>query len=195
MLIIILIGLSLWVLIPIDSTRLGREGMRLGLDLQGGVRLLYQADLEGHEDKVQAMNGAIGVIERRINVLGVSEPVINKMGEDQILIELPGVSETEKAKELIGLTALLEFREWNEQQEDWIPAAGVIDGEELVLTSQYFEEDTKVVIDTINNKPLLLFTWNPVGTELSRQITGRLIGEQMAIFLGVNRWKVKTAGR
>lgn len=103
----------LWVLVPIDSERFGRTGIQYGLDLQGGVRLVYQADLsqvaQGTEKEI--INGVTSVIASRINPLGVTEPNIELRGEDQIVVEIPNLSVTDIQKERIGRTALLEFRE------------------------------------------------------------------------------------
>jgi preprotein translocase subunit SecD len=165
----------------------GREAMRLGLDLQGGLHMVYQADLSEVEPgtEAEAISGAMAVIERRINVFGVTEPVIQKQGEDRILVELPGVSEAEKAKGLIGETTLLEFRELIENEEgepEWIPATGTVDGKEKVLNSGYFRENTYVTTSQLG-EVLLVFEWNDEGSKLSEQITGRLIDKPLAIFL------------
>ena len=79
---------------------LGREAMRLGLDLQGGIHMVYQAALSSVESgkENEAIDGAITVIEKRINILGVTEPVIQKQGADRILVELPGIAEADKAR-------------------------------------------------------------------------------------------------
>jgi len=158
----------------------GREEMRLGLDLQGGVHMVYQADFSEVEPgaESEAIDGAIAVIERRINILGVTEPVIQKQGGDRILVELPGVSEAEKAKGLIGQTALLEFREQVEGEGgklEWVPATGVVDGQEKVLTSSYFKENTYLSQGDLGGL-LLIFEWNEEGSQLSEQITERLLG-------------------
>jgi preprotein translocase subunit SecD len=165
----------------------GREAMRLGLDLQGGIHMVYQADLSevepGTED--EAISGAMAVIEQRINVFGVTEPVIQKQGGDRILVELPGVSEAEKAKGLIGETALLEFRELVENADgeaEWIPATGTVDGKEKILNSGYFKENTYVATSQLG-EVLLVFEWDDEGSVLSEQITGRLIDKPMGIFL------------
>ena len=164
-----------------------REAMRLGLDLQGGIHMVYQADFTdvepGGED--EAIDGAIAVIERRINILGVTEPVIQKQGGDRIIVELPGVSEAEKAKGLIGETALLEFRELVQGEDgefEWVPATATIDGEEKTLTSGYFKENTYVTTDELS-RILIIFEWNEEGSEISGEVTGRLIGQPLAIFL------------
>jgi len=165
----------------------GREEMRLGLDLQGGIHIVYQADFSEIEPgaESEAINGAIAVIERRINVFGVMEPVIQRQGDDRILVELPGVSEAEEAKELIGETALIEFREqvMNEDGEiEWIPLTGTIDGQERVLSSAYFQENTYVDRDNLG-RWLLVFEWSDEGRELCAQITPRILGQPMGIFL------------
>ena len=87
----------------------GPLGLRLGLDLQGGVMLIYQAELEGVTD--DQMAGLVGTIERRVNAFGVTEPSIQVMGGDRLLIQLPGVEDVDEAKQLIGQTAKLDFKE------------------------------------------------------------------------------------
>jgi preprotein translocase subunit SecD len=165
----------------------GREAMRLGLDLQGGIHMVYQADLSEVEPgtESEAISGAMAVIEQRINVFGVTEPVIQKQGGDRILVELPGVSEAEKAKALIGETTLLEFREWVEGEGgemQWVPATGIVDDQEKILNSGYFKENTYLVQDEMGGV-LLIFEWDEEGSELSEQITGRLLGKPLGIFL------------
>jgi len=96
------------------------KGFNLGLDLQGGAHLVYQADvsdLEGDE-KAPSVEGVRDVIERRINGIGVSEPVVQttKVGDDyRIIIELPGVTDINEAITMIGETPILEFKEQNDQ--------------------------------------------------------------------------------
>ena len=182
-----LFSICLWVLLPLESERFGREGIRLGLDLKGGIHMVYQADLSGIEPgkEAEAIDGAIAVIERRVDILGVTEPVIQKQGEDRILVELPGVSEAEKAKSLIGETALLEFRELviNEDgEEEWIPTTATINGETKVLNSSYFKENTYVNRDNFGNL-LLVFEWTEEGSKLSEEITRRLLNKPLGIFL------------
>src|SRR3990167_10726685 len=69
----------------------------LGLDLQGGVNLIYQADLSTVDDKAAAMGGLRDVIERRVNLFGVSEPVVQIQGEDRLVVSLPGVKDVQQA--------------------------------------------------------------------------------------------------
>jgi len=164
----------------------GREAMRLGLDLRGGIHMVYLADFSDIEpgQEEEAIDGAVAVIERRINILGVTEPVIQKQGTDRILMELPGISEADKAKRLIGQTALIEFRELKIKggEEEWVPATAVIGGQEKELNSSYFKENTYVTTGQLG-EVLLIFEWNSEGRKLSEEVTGRLIGEPLGIYL------------
>jgi preprotein translocase subunit SecD len=187
LILVIILALFAFAVCALIYPLFGREEMRLGLDLRGGIHMVYKADVSEVEPgtEAEAVDGAIAVIERRINILGVTEPVIQKQGADRILVELPGVSEAEKAKGLIGQTALLEFREWVEGEGgemEWVPATATVDGKEKVLNSGYFKENTYVTRDNMG-RILLIFEWNEEGSTLSEQITGRLIGQPLAIFL------------
>ena len=90
-------------------------GLKLGLDLQGGSHLVYQSDLKNEigesipPTKTQ-MQALIKTIERRVNSSGLGEPIIQLLGDDRILIQLPGIVDPERAKKLIGETARLEFK-------------------------------------------------------------------------------------
>jgi len=90
--------------------------VHLGLDLQGGAHLLYSAnttDIEAGQES-SAMEGVRDVIERRVNAIGVSEPVVHssKVGEDwRLIVELPGVTDIDQAIGAIGETPFLEFKE------------------------------------------------------------------------------------
>jgi preprotein translocase subunit SecD len=113
-LILIIFGFALWGILPLQGERFGRQGLRLGLDLVGGVHLVYQADFpEGAtgEEQSRDMDRALTTIERRINKYGVTEPIIQQMGEDRILVQLPGFTDIDAAKSLVEQTGFLEFRE------------------------------------------------------------------------------------
>ena len=182
----IIMALFAFAIIALVYPLWGREAMRLGLDLRGGIHMVYQADLSDIESgkEGEAIDGAVAVIERRINILGVTEPVIQKQGADRILVELPGIGEADKAKKLIGQTALIEFRELKikDGEEEWIPATAVIGGQEKELNSSYFRDNTYVTTGQFG-EVLLIFEWNKEGQKLSEEITGRLIGEPLGIYL------------
>jgi protein-export membrane protein SecD len=85
--------------------------VNLGLDLQGGMRLVLEIDrsnIDKEHDK-DLLDRAFTVIENRINKLGVAEPTVQKQGNDRIIVELPGLKDEESAKNVIGRTAQLEF--------------------------------------------------------------------------------------
>lgn len=86
------------------------ESVKLGLDIQGGVVVIYEAqtDLQG-EELQQTMEQTQSIISRRVNELGLMEPVVTIQGLNRIRIELPGVADAEEALEIVGQTALLEF--------------------------------------------------------------------------------------
>ena len=172
----------------------GRETMRLGLDLQGGIHMVYRADLSAVEpgEEAAVMEGVMAVISNRINPLGVTEPVIQKQGQDRILVELPGLSITDKEKERLSRVALLEFGElvadgeeakWENELGRWKPTTAVIDGEEKALTSRYFRENTYVDQDNMGRIELL-FEWDKEGSKISEEVTSRLIGKPLGIFEG-----------
>ena len=87
--------------------------IKLGLDLKGGTSFLLKMDLSQIDaaGKGQAIRQAIEILERRVNKFGVSEPIIQSVGEDRILIQLPGLSEEVRAdaRRTIEQTAYLEF--------------------------------------------------------------------------------------
>lgn len=90
--------------------------VRLGLDLQGGTSLLYQADVAKipDADRASALAGVRDVIERRVNAFGIAEPVIQTSqvgGQHRVSVDLAGVKDINEAIKLIGETPLLEFRE------------------------------------------------------------------------------------
>jgi len=100
---------------------LSRLKINLGLDLQGGIHLIYKVDTSGVESgKVQdALNGLQDVIERRVNAFGVAEPLIETSksgGEQRLIVELAGVKDIEAAKAMIKETPFLEFKKLAEQQ-------------------------------------------------------------------------------
>src|SRR3990167_1356610 len=101
--------------------------VKLGLDLKGGTNLFLRADMSGINDaeKDKALEAAKEVIERRVNALGVTESIVqtSKVGGDyRIIVELPGITNVEEAKQLVGQTAKLEFRQFIEPEV----AAGTI---------------------------------------------------------------------
>lgn len=128
-LIVVLVLLALWQLryswvyfnltpekiasIPKDVYRkIHSRALHLGLDLRGGMHIVLQVEkgkLSDEEFK-GAVERALEIIRNRVDQFGVAEPVIQRQGEDKILVQLPGVVDRERAREIIGKTALLEFK-------------------------------------------------------------------------------------
>ncbi|HQP12758.1 MAG TPA: hypothetical protein PK470_08350, partial [Candidatus Omnitrophota bacterium] len=104
------IAACLYFALPLDKK------VNLGLDLQGGMHLVMKVDTEklDEEAKKDAVPRAIEILRNRIDQLGVAEPVIQRQGENQIIVQLPGVTDRDKAKELIGTVAQLDFSMVNE---------------------------------------------------------------------------------
>ena len=87
---------------------------KLGLDLKGGTSLVYQGQPTPQQPEVtpEAIDRAIEIIRQRIDTLGVSEPEIQRVGSDNIDVSLPGVSDIDRAVDVIGTTAQLQFYDW-----------------------------------------------------------------------------------
>jgi protein-export membrane protein SecD len=112
--ILVIFAFTLWALLPFDGERLGKKGLHLGLDLVGGVHLVYQAQFADNAtaaEKSAAVERAVLTIQKRIDAYGVAEPIIQKLGEDRILIQLPGFTDIDAAKNLVQQTGFLDFRE------------------------------------------------------------------------------------
>jgi len=97
--------------IKLGPIKIDREiKIRQGLDLQGGLQVLLEADLPpGQSVDAEAMNAAKGIVENRVNALGVVEPLIQLQGGNRIIVELPGIEDPDLAIRTIGRTGLLEF--------------------------------------------------------------------------------------
>jgi len=97
---------------PGELLHLQQKAIRLGLDLQGGIHVVLRVKMEELDEasRKDAVERAIQVIRNRVDGLGVAEPVIQKSGNDRIIVDLPGYTDANRAEELIGQTALLEFK-------------------------------------------------------------------------------------
>ncbi len=123
-------ALIVWPTVPANTpfeNFWNKTKFHLGLDLQGGTHLVYQADVSEipSDDRASAVEGVRDVIERRVNAFGVAEPVVqtNKVGgEYRVIIELAGIKDVNSAIAMIGETPLLEFKEQDPNfQEELTP--------------------------------------------------------------------------
>jgi preprotein translocase subunit SecD len=196
LIIIVVFAVAAAIVFPLNGGAIGNKPVQLGLDLKGGVHMVYQADLSKVPAKEQdaAMNADILAITQRVDVFGVTNPIIQRQGTDRLLVELPGISDVEKAKAVIGQTAILEFGElvtdpndpaikWKDDLGNWKPAMGVLNGQQVELTSGFFKQNTYITTDSVG-RILLMFQWDSDGSQLSGQITQRLLQKPLGIFSG-----------
>ncbi|MDD5098764.1 MAG: protein translocase subunit SecD [Candidatus Colwellbacteria bacterium] len=156
---------------------------KLGLDLIGGSALVYDIDLTSipKSEQQSVLNGLKEVIEKRINLYGVSEPrvrVIDKGERKQLLVEIAGEKDLGAAAEQIGETPLLDFREnCSATSEQMIICS------QTELTGRYI---TRAVVSTSQQgiaKPVVSIEFNEEGAKLFEEITARNVGKPLAIFL------------
>lgn len=206
LLIIGIIGLCVYYTFP-----LGKH-INLGLDLQGGMHLLLKVDtshLEG-KDKFAACDRAIEVIRNRIDEFGVREPSIQRQGEDEIVVQLPGVTDRQRAIDLIGKTAMLEFKIVSNDTDKLKEAiAGrVPEGYELKYASEeneplLLEKQAVLAGDTLTDasvrfdqsqfsEPIVALHFNPAGAKKFAEVTAANVGRRLAIVLD---GKVQSAPR
>ena len=141
--IIILAAIALYVVVPgspglhisVGSFQLDRDfEIKQGLDLQGGVQVLLEADLEpGQELEPGALDVAASIIDNRVNALGVVEPLVQTQGDRRIIVELPGVGDPDQAIATIKETGLLEFIDAGDL---FIPAGTMVQTTFPVLESE-----------------------------------------------------------
>ncbi len=168
---------------------------QLGLDLEGGVELLYAADLSQIEPdgRSQAMEGLRDVINRRINVLGVREPEIEvtQSGSNyRLKVRIPGITDPEQAIQEIGRTPYLEFEEprddFNEIQTANQNVVGTGEGtlqnpfQPSVLTGRYLEKAI-VVFDSNTMEPTVSLQFNEEGAKIFEELTEKFTGMPLAI--------------
>lgn len=141
--------------------------IRQGLDLQGGTHIVMQAE-ETQENPVtpEAMNQVVGIMQKRINEMGLTEPIIQREGTSRIIIELPGEKDPQKAIETIGKTAVLEFKD-----EEGNTA---LTGEDL--------RDAKEQMDQGKN-PVVALEFSDEGGDKFARLTEANIGRHIGIYL------------
>ena len=157
-----------------------REPVKLGLDLKGGVYAVLEASPEKEGDVIdnETMNSLIEVLDRRINGIGVAESVVQKAGNNRVIIELPGISDTIEAINMIGKTALLEFKIMDEN--------GNLGP--TLLTGGALKK-AQVGYGNLG-EPQINFEMKPEGAIEFARITRENVGKQLAIVLD---GKVQTA--
>lgn len=153
--------------------------LKLGLDLRGGSQLLLQALPAPPlvpEITTEVMRGVETVINNRINSLGVSETLVQRSGKDRLIVELPGIKDPQQAKDRIGTTALLEFKELA------VDAEGKPVWKDVGLTGSEFKhaQASPMVSGGLWR---VSFEFKPEGAKKFGELTSRLVGRQIGIFL------------
>ncbi|MBS4022199.1 MAG: protein translocase subunit SecD [Dethiobacter sp.] len=164
-----LLTLSLVVLLLLALSAVSFQhalsNINLGLDLRGGVYVLLQA-VETGDSGGDTLDRAITVLRNRIDSLGVTEPLIQKEGDDRIRIELAGYEDQRRAKEVIGTTAMLRF---------------IGPDNEVILTGGDLK-DARASYDD-RNLPAVSLEFNPEGSRLFAEATEKFLGQPIIIYL------------
>jgi protein-export membrane protein SecD len=181
--------------------------LKQGLDLQGGLQVLLEADSEAlaiyRGDQLDALEAAKVIVENRVNGLGVSEPLVQRQGENRIIVELPGIDNPDQAIATLKGTGLLEFVEMGQQ---FFPAGTLIEtdlggslaassgvtGTQGLLnpqTGQPFRtimtgadlRSAQVGFDDLTSAPMIVFELSDTGRTIFRDYTSQHLGEVVAI--------------
>ncbi len=168
---------------------------KLGLDLAGGTELIYRADTSGVQgDKQGALNSLRDIIDRRVNLFGVAEPLVQLekssavagTQEDRLLVELPGVTDVKAAVDALGKTPVLEFKlrsatpiEANGTTTNYIPTG--LTGRYVKSAELQFSSGTSG--STAANEPIVVLHFNDEGAKLFEKLTRENVGGTLAIFL------------
>jgi preprotein translocase subunit SecD len=171
--------------------------LTLGLDLQGGVHLVYET--VDPNPTVEQLEGTIEVIRNRVDAFGVAEPTIQSLGSNRVIVQLPGVQDVKAAKDLIGAPAVLDFRELvlvpnldnNDEQVDskddadgeveslkaeWQIASSTVEGEQIYINGErLIPGSAQVGFDPTTGSPEVLFQFDRQGSEAFRLLTRKLI--------------------
>ena len=210
--IIALVILSLYAIWPPFSAR-DKEGkvtqkgkINLGLDLQGGMHLVLKVDIEKvpPEGRKDAVDRAIEIIRNRIDQFGVGEMSIQKQGKDHIVVQLPGITDRERALEIVGKTAHLEFRVVSDDTELLKKAINnePVEGYELKYMDSprggsepiLLEKEAALTGDLLVNaqtefsssgfgEPYVSLTFNSKGADIFSKLTAVNVGRRLAILL------------
>ncbi len=182
-------------------TGLTKFPFKLGLDLSGGTHLVYHADVSkvASTEVKDSMSALRDVIERRVNVFGVSEPVVavqdggfSNAGEERLIVDLPGVTDVSKAVAMIGQTPLLEFKTVNPNPPKTQNITVGKDGVANItapdpylptnLTGRYLDKAI-LEFNQTTGEPVVSLQFNTEGSILFEKITRENVGKPVAIFL------------
>lgn len=178
----------------VNQSTAGSRPFSYGLDLVGGTELVYKADTSNVENPGEAMDTLKEVIERRVNIFGVSEPLVQTESaglvtgnaEERLIVELPGVKDLDRAIQLIGQTPILEFRLARPDFQDLAATNTEATIEDLflpaTLTGRYLER-ARVEFEPNTQAALVSLEFNEEGKEIFATITREHRGEILGIVL------------
>lgn len=145
-----------------------QENINLGLDLQGGASVLLQAiPQEGQTITTEDMEKLTAVMRNRVDEFGVAEPIIQREGEDRLIVELAGIENPDEAIEMLGKTARLEFKD---------PSG------EVILTGADLA-NSSAMIDSITGQNVVTLEFTEEGAKKFASATARLVGQEISIYL------------
>ncbi len=190
--ILVVAGLLTWFVVstngPTDAHR-----VKLGLDLAGGTELVYKADTSGiTTDEKGALDALREVVDRRVNLFGVAEPLVQLEKssavagevENRLIVELPGVTDVAAAVAALGETPVLEFKLAREIMVNGTSTAAF---EPTGLTGRYLKNaELQFGSSTgqgLANDSIIVLNFTPEGAELFEKITTENVGQVLAIFL------------
>ncbi|MCK5021736.1 MAG: protein translocase subunit SecD [Candidatus Pacebacteria bacterium] len=190
----IILVLAIFIAFFALKTEETRFPYKFGLDIAGGTHLIYKADISRIDSSEigDSMSSLRDVIERRTNLFGVTEPLVqiengsiqDGQKEQRLIVELPGVTDIEKAVAMIGQTPLLEFRLAKE-----LPLDDGVEGseprlifEDTGITGSLIEK-AQLQFDSVSGEPTVLLSFNKEGKDIFSKATRENIGQILAIFL------------
>ena len=174
----VIISLAIWSILTYP--------VKLGLDLKGGTQVILKAtqiqpaggtnDTKSSNVSSDAIDKAMLIMLNRIDKLGISEPLVTKDFSNNIVIQLPGVDNPDKAVEIIGKTAILEFKivEGYDENNNYKLGPTLITGDKLASAKAGYDSNGQVVVQ---------FSFNSEGAKEFEKITSENIGKQLAIVL------------
>ncbi|MCD6413067.1 MAG: protein translocase subunit SecD [Elusimicrobia bacterium] len=177
-----------------DEIKTGKI-LKLGLDLQGGTRLLLEVETDKvkSSERSDVVERALEIIRNRVDQFGVSEPLIVKQGQKWIVVQLPGIKDPQKAIEIIGKTALLEFKIVSDKTDtENVPNGFEVlpqkDGGKLIVKSTAeitgaYLKNARVEIGGQYNLPYISLEFTKDGAKKFAKITGDNINKRLAIVL------------
>ncbi len=145
-------------------------------------------------------------LRNRIDELGVAEPVVQRQGDDRIVIQLPGVQDTARAKRILGRTATLEIRLVDEQHDVSSAVSGAVpigsklyemrDGTPILLKRELVYSGDNIIdaaasIDTLSGSPIVSITLDSRGASINQRVTGDNVGNRMGVVYIESRSEVK----